>query len=38
MELFITNVQLVDHGNFKCIAKNPRGQTDGEIALSGTMP
>ncbi len=36
MELHISKVHSDDFGNYKCIAKNPRGQTDGDITLTGT--
>ena len=35
MELRIHKVQGEDFGVYRCIAKNPRGQTDGEITLRG---
>ena len=35
MELRIRGVQKQDFGTYKCIAKNPRGQTDGQITLTG---
>jgi hypothetical protein len=35
MELHISKVHSDDFGNYKCIAKNPRGQTDGDITLTG---
>ncbi|QQP40628.1 Uncharacterized protein FKW44_014739, partial [Caligus rogercresseyi] len=35
MKLLITSVQKEDFGVFKCIAKNPRGVTDGMITLTG---
>jgi len=33
MRLTITNVQSSDYGNYKCVAKNPRGDMDGNIKL-----
>lgn len=33
MKLTITNVQQIDYGIYKCVAKNPRGETDGTIRL-----
>lgn len=33
MRLTITNVQASDYGNYKCVAKNPRGDMDGNIKL-----
>lgn len=33
MRLTIFNVQRFDYGMYKCIAKNPRGETDGSIRL-----
>lgn len=33
MRLTITNVQEEDYGTYKCIAKNPRGETDSGIRL-----
>lgn len=33
MRLTIINVQSSDYGNYKCVAKNPRGDTDGNIKL-----
>ena len=35
MELRIRQVRGEDFGTYKCIAKNPRGQTDGQITLTG---
>ena len=35
MLLQIGEVQKEDFGTYKCIAKNPRGQTDGQITLTG---
>ena len=37
MELHISKVHSDDFGNYKCIAKNPRGQTDGDITLTGNL-
>merc|ERR550517_661852 len=34
MELRITGVRGSDFGAYRCIAKNPRGETDGEITLT----
>lgn len=33
MRLTINNIQESDYGTYKCIAKNPRGETDGTIRL-----
>ncbi|EFN74723.1 Lachesin [Camponotus floridanus] len=33
MTLMISNIQKDDYGSYKCIAKNPRGETDGTIRL-----
>jgi len=33
MRLTIANVQSSDYGNYKCVAKNPRGDMDGNIKL-----
>lgn len=33
MRLTISNVQKYDYGMYKCVAKNPRGETDGTIRL-----
>lgn len=35
MKLTIFNVSMVDYGTYKCVAKNPRGETDGTIRLYG---
>ena len=37
MMLQIGEVQKEDFGTYKCIAKNPRGQTDGQITLTGKI-
>ena len=37
MELKIKDVEKQDFGTYKCIAKNPRGQTDGQITLTGNF-
>jgi len=34
MELKIRNIQANDFGAYRCVAKNPRGSTDGEITLT----
>lgn len=33
MKLTISNIQERDYGTYKCVAKNPRGETDGIIRL-----
>ena len=33
MKLTIINIQERDYGTYKCVAKNPRGETDGTIRL-----
>lgn len=33
MRLTIYNIQATDYGIYKCVAKNPRGETDGTIRL-----
>ncbi|XP_017079526.1 neurotrimin isoform X1 [Drosophila eugracilis] len=38
MRLTITNVQSSDYGNYKCVAKNPRGDMDGNIKLYMSNP
>ncbi|XP_041564689.1 neurotrimin isoform X2 [Drosophila elegans] len=38
MRLTITNVQSTDYGNYKCVAKNPRGDMDGNIKLYMSNP
>ena len=35
MKLTIFDVQEKDFGSYKCVAKNPRGETDGIIKLYG---
>lgn len=35
MKLTIFSVSLADYGMYKCVAKNPRGETDGTIRLYG---
>ena len=35
MKLVITDLRERDFGLYKCIAKNPRGMTDGSITLTG---
>lgn len=35
MKLTIMNVSSGDDGIYKCVAKNPRGETDGVIRLYG---
>ncbi|XP_067622152.1 neurotrimin-like isoform X2 [Eurosta solidaginis] len=35
MKLTVTNVSSGDDGIYKCVAKNPRGETDGVIRLYG---
>ena len=35
MKLTIFNISKEDFGTYKCIAKNPRGETDGTIRLYG---
>jgi len=35
MKLTIINVSSGDDGIYKCVAKNPRGETDGIIRLYG---
>lgn len=35
MKLTISNVGSGDDGIYKCVAKNPRGETDGIIRLYG---
>ncbi|XP_017778664.1 PREDICTED: lachesin-like isoform X2 [Nicrophorus vespilloides] len=38
MRLVISNIQQNDYGTYKCVAKNPRGETDGTIRLYTTAP
>ncbi|XP_058447355.1 lachesin-like [Malaya genurostris] len=38
MRLNIFNIQQVDYGTYKCVAKNPRGETDGTIRLYISTP
>nr|XP_040237252.1 lachesin-like isoform X1 [Anopheles coluzzii] len=38
MRLHIGEVQHSDYGIYKCIAKNPRGETDGSIRLYSSSP
>lgn len=33
MRLSIGNIENSDYGTYKCVAKNPRGETDGTIRL-----
>lgn len=33
MRLHIYYIQQTDYGTYKCVAKNPRGETDGTIRL-----
>lgn len=33
MRLTIFNVNQADYGMYKCVAKNPRGETDGTIRV-----
>lgn len=35
MRLTIFSVSIVDYTTYKCVAKNPRGETDGSIRLYG---
>lgn len=35
MKLTIMHVTSVDDGMYKCVAKNPRGDTDGTIRVYG---
>lgn len=35
MRLTITEIQEADYGEYKCVAKNPRGETDGNIKIYG---
>ncbi|KAL1493396.1 hypothetical protein ABEB36_011457 [Hypothenemus hampei] len=38
MRLTINNIQNSDYGTYKCVAKNPRGETDGIIRLYISSP
>ncbi|CAO1386641.1 unnamed protein product [Diamesa tonsa] len=38
MRLIIYNIQHSDYGTYKCVAKNPRGETDGTIRLYTSTP
>ncbi|KAL3289563.1 hypothetical protein HHI36_022980 [Cryptolaemus montrouzieri] len=38
MRLTINNIQQMDYGTYKCVAKNPRGETDGTIRLYTSSP
>lgn len=38
MRLTISNVSQNDFGTYKCVAKNPRGETDGTIRIYGKSP
>ncbi|GLV43068.1 Dpr-interacting protein zeta [Carabus blaptoides fortunei] len=38
MRLSIANIQNSDYGTYKCVAKNPRGETDGTIRLYTSSP
>ncbi|XP_025831958.1 neurotrimin-like isoform X2 [Agrilus planipennis] len=38
MRLTINNIQEADFGAYKCVAKNPRGETDGSIRLYTSSP
>lgn len=35
MKLTIADIQPKDFGTYKCVAKNPRGETEGQIKLYG---
>ena len=37
MSLTITRMLGRDYGKYKCVAKNPRGQTDGTISVYGNL-
>ena len=37
MKLHIYNITHEDLGKYRCIAKNPQGETSGEIQLYGTF-
>ncbi|XP_063227088.1 protein CEPU-1-like [Bacillus rossius redtenbacheri] len=38
MKLGIANIREADYGTYKCVAKNPRGETDGTIRLYTSAP
>ncbi|KAF5299032.1 hypothetical protein FQR65_LT09495, partial [Abscondita terminalis] len=38
MRLTINNIHQTDYGTYKCVAKNPRGETDGTIRLYTSSP
>lgn len=38
MRLTIFSVSTADYTTYKCVAKNPRGETDGSIRLYGKLP
>ncbi|XP_077296331.1 neurotrimin-like [Arctopsyche grandis] len=38
MKLTIANIQNSDYGTYKCVAKNPRGESDGTIRLYTSSP
>ncbi|XP_049830703.1 lachesin-like isoform X1 [Schistocerca gregaria] len=38
MRLSIMNIREADYGTYKCVAKNPRGETDGTIRLYTSAP
>lgn len=38
MRLTIHRVAKLDEGTYKCVAKNPRGETDGNIRLYSKLP
>ncbi|XP_062546032.1 lachesin-like isoform X2 [Armigeres subalbatus] len=38
MRLHIFNIQQTDYGTYKCVAKNPRGETDGAIRIYTSTP
>ncbi|XP_029724947.1 lachesin-like [Aedes albopictus] len=38
MRLHIFNIQQSDYGTYKCVAKNPRGETDGAIRIYTSTP
>lgn len=37
MRLAIFNISQADENTYKCVAKNPRGETDGSIRLYGEL-